>query len=464
MGKAHYMVKGLTEVRNSQRKIMPDTVGLEQHKQPSLRGIATKAQNKPDHSFRDLYRMLTPTLLWHAWIKLDKKSAIADDDLTVEEYEQDLFGNLAALAERLKSKRYKAKLIKRHYIPKSNGKLRPLGIPALEDKIVQRAVAMILQAIYEQDFSDFSYGYRPKRSAKEAVSDLTFQLQYGATGYVVEADIKGFFDHIDHDRLLELLALRIDDKALLHLIRKWLKAGIMEPEGFVIHPETGTPQGGIVSPVLANVYLHYALDQWFESEVKPRLRGRAFLYRYADDWVCGFQYADDARRYYEVLPRRLARFNLEVEPSKTRILRFSRFHPSRKSERIFAFLGFELYWWPDRAGTVRVMRRTARKKQLSAVQAIKDWIKKERHLSKLHFFRTLKRKLQGHYNYFYVKGNSRAVWSFYDQAIEQTFKWLNRRSGRKSYTWAVFREMLSRTAVPKPRLMESKRRHRRVLC
>lgn len=443
---------------------MPDTVGLEQHKQPSLRGIATKALSKPTHRFRDLYRMLTPTLLWQAWLKLDKKSAIADDDLTVTEYEQDLFGNLTALAERLKTKRYKAKLIKRHYIPKSNGKMRPLGIPALEDKIVQRAVAMILQAIYEQDFSEDSYGYRPRRDARQAVSDLTFQLQFGATGYVVEADIKGFFDHIDHDRLLELLALRIDDKALLHLIRKWLKAGIMEPEGFVIHPETGTPQGGIVSPVLANVYLHYALDQWFEQTVKPRLQGRAFLCRYADDWVCGFQYADDAQRYYEVLPKRLARFNLEVEPSKTRILRFSRFHPSRKQDKMFQFLGFEYYWWPDQAGTTRVTRRTARKKQLSAVQTIKDWIKKERHLPKQQFFGTLKRKLRGHYNYFYVKGNSRAVWSFYDQAIVQAFKWLNRRSGRKSYTWSVFRDILCQMAVPRPELTETKRRHGKALC
>lgn len=458
------MVKGLTEVRNSQRKIMPDNVGLEQHKQPSLRGIATKALQKPDHRFRDLYRMLTPTLFWQAWSKLNKTSAIADDDLTIEEYEQDLFSNLTALADRLKAKRYKAKLIKRHYIPKSNGKLRPLGIPGLEDKIVQRAVSMILQAIYEQDFSEYSYGYRPQRSAKEAVSDLTFQLQYGATGYVVEADIKGFFDHIDHDKLLDLLALRIDDKAMLDLIRKWLKAGVLESDGLVVHPETGTPQGGIISPVLANVYLHYALDRWFEHAVKPRLQGRAFLYRYADDWVCGFQFAEDASRFFAALPQRLARFNLELESSKTRILRFSRFHPSRKSDRIFAFLGFEFYWWPDRAGTIRVMRRTARKKQLSAVQSIKDWIKKERHLPKQRFFGTLRKKLIGHYNYFYVKGNSRAVWSFYDQVIVQTFKWLNRRSGRKSYTWGVFREMLCRMAVPKPRLMEPKHSHKRALC
>jgi RNA-directed DNA polymerase len=206
---------------------------------------------------------------------------------------------LADLAERLKTKRYKTKLIRRKYIPKENGKLRPLGIPALEDKITQRAVAMILENIYEHDFLECSYGYRPKRSARGAISDLNFQLQYGVTGYIVEAEIKGFFDNLDHDLLLEMLALRIDDKALLHLIRKWLKAGILEPDGMVIHPDTGTPQGGIVSPILANVYLHYVLDTWFHQAVKPRLRGRAFIYRYADDWVCGFQYRDDAERSTE---------------------------------------------------------------------------------------------------------------------------------------------------------------------
>ena len=456
MGKAHYMVKVLTEVRSSQRKLAPDTVGSDQCKQTSLWGIAKTAKAKPQHRFRDLYRLLTPALLLQAWSRLNKKSAIADDDLTIEGYEENLFENLANLAERLKTKRYKTKLIRRKYILKENGKLRPLGIPALEDKITQRAVAMILENIYEQDFLDCSYGYRPKRSSRGAVSDLSFQLQYGVTGYIVEADIKGFFDNIDHDQLLDMLAIRIDDKALLHLIQKWLKAGILEPDGMVIHPDTGTPQGGIVSPILANVYLHYVLDTWFHQAVKPRLRGRAFIYRYADDWVCGFQYRGDAERFYRTMPKRLRKFNLELEPSKTKILRFSRFHPSRKQEQLFAFLGFEFYWWHDRSGGTVVKRRTARKKQLAKVQIIKDWIKKKRHLPKHTFFGTLKRKLVGHYNYYYVVGNSRAVWSFYSQVIEQTFKWLNRRSQRKSYTWKAFREVLSFMNVPVPLFTEKK--------
>jgi RNA-directed DNA polymerase len=215
---------------------------------------------------------------------------------------------------------------------------------------------------------------------------------------------------------------------------KWLKAGILEPDGMVIHPDTGTPQGGIVSPILANVYLHYVLDTWFHQAVKPRLRGRAFIYRYADDWVCGFQYRDDAERFYRTMPKRLGKFNLEVEPSKTKILRFSRFHTSRKQEQIFAFLGFEFYWWHDQAGTARI----------------------KRHLPKHKFFGTLKRKLVGHYNYYYVVGNSRAVWSFYSQAIEQTFKWLNRRSQRKSYNWETIRNGLSFMNVPVPRVTEKK--------
>jgi len=464
MGKAHYMVKVLTEVCSSQRKLAPDTAGSDQRKQTSLWGIAQTARNKPHHRFRDLYRLLTPKLLLQAWRRINKSSAIADDDMTTEIYQENLEDNLMNLAERLKGKRYRTKLVRRQYIPKGDGKFRPLGIPALEDKIVQRAVSIVLELIYEKDFLECSYGYRPKRSAKDAVSDLTFQLQYGVTGYIVEADIKGFFDNIDHDLLLRLLEVRINDKAFLGLIRKWLKAGILEPDGMVIHPETGTPQGGIVSPILANIYLHYGLDLWFARAVKPRLKGRAFMCRYADDWVCGFQFADDARRFYEVLPKRLARFNLEVEPSKTQTLRFSRFNPSRGKQNVFGFLGFEFYWWPDRSGTNRITRRTARKKQLAAVQRMKDWIKKSRHLRKHEFFGTLNRKLIGHYNYYYVRGNSRAVWSFYGQAIEQCFKWLNRRSQRKSYTWPRFKALLDFMNIRVPKVTEKKRRHTVALC
>ena len=283
------MGKDLTEVRSPQRKLMPDTVGSEQHEPTSLRGIARRARACKHHCFRDLYRNLNAGFLLSCWGDLNKSAASGVDEVTAQAYQEDLEANIQALAERLKTKRYRAKLVRRCYIPKENGKQRPLGIPALEDKLVQLASAKLLTAIYEQDFLDSSYGYRPDRSAKEAVADLTFNLQYGKYGYIVEADIKGFFDHMDHDWLLEMLRQRIDDKAFLNLIRKWLKAGILDTDGQIIHPGAGTPQGGIVSPVLANVYLHYTLNLWFERVVKAHCRGEALICVYADDFVCAFR-------------------------------------------------------------------------------------------------------------------------------------------------------------------------------
>jgi RNA-directed DNA polymerase len=457
------MVKDLTEVRSLQRKHMPDTAGSEFHVQTSLRGIVKTASLNKQHRFRDLYRLLNPEFLHLAWNGLNKNSAIADDDVTVKEYGADLEENIERLAEKLRQKRYRAKLVKRRYIPKENGKKRPLGIPALEDKIVQKAAAMILEAIYEPEFLACSYGYRPGRGAKDAVSDLVFQFQYGVFGYVVEADIKGFFDNIDHSNLLEMMEKRINDRAFLRLINKWLKAGILEPEGYVKHPVTGTPQGGIVSPILSNLYLHTVLDEWFQRDVKPRLKGRAIMCRYADDWVCAFQYRVDARRFYNVLPKRLGRFNLEVEPSKTKIVRFSRFHPSRKRGRTFTFLGFEFYWFKDRKGIVRAKRRTAPTKQRIALSRMKAWLKAARHLPKKQFFQTLKRKLIGHYNYYYVRGNSRSVWSFYSEVIKYAKKWLNRRSQRKSYNWDKFKRVLEYTGIPRPKPTEKRRLHQVAL-
>jgi RNA-directed DNA polymerase len=232
---------------------MPNKVGSDTHEPTSLEGIALTASRNKSHRFQNLYGELTPELLLTAWTRINKDAASGVDKVTAEEYSQNLMGNIQKVAQRLKEKTYKAKLVRRTYIPQDNGKERPLGIPALEDKIVQRAVAMVLDAIYEQEFLDVSYGYRAGKSANEAVGDLTFQLQVGRFGYLVEADIQGFFDNIDHDWLLDMLALRIDDTAFLHLRRKWLKAGILEPDGTVIDLETGTPQGGIVSPLLANV-------------------------------------------------------------------------------------------------------------------------------------------------------------------------------------------------------------------
>ena len=456
MGKAHYRGKDLTEVRSPQRKLVLDTVGPENGKSTSLRGIANRAKACKHHRFRDLYRLLDGELLRSCWKDLNKDSASGVDDVTAKQYQENLEANPQDLVERLKQKRYRAKLVRRCYIEKENGKQRPLGIPALEDKLVQLACAKVLSAIYEQDFLEISYGYRPGKSAKDAIGELTFNLQFGRFGHIVEADIQGFFDHLDHDGLLKMLARRIDDRAFLKLIGKWLKAGVLDTDGQVLHPATGVPQGGIVSPILANVYLHYALDLWFEKRVKAHCRGEALIIRYADDFVCAFRYRADAERFYRTLPKRLERFHLQVAPEKTQIIRFSRFHPSMT--RRFTFLGFELYWFPDRQGTPRVMRRTARKKLQGACRRIKDWIRENRHLKGRAFIAGLNRRLNGHYNYYGVRGNSRSLWRFYQWAIDCSFKWLNRRGGkRKSFTWKVFTRALQRLGVAKPRIREPKR-------
>ena len=434
---------------------MPDTVGSDEHEPTFLRAIANKAKVDKRHRFRDLYRCLDEELLLHCWGELNKDAASGVDELSAQQYGLNLQGNIGALVQRLKSQRYRTKLVRRHYIPKENGKQRPLGIPALEDKLVQSAAAKLLMAIYEQEFLSSSYGYRPGRGAKDAVQDVTFELQYGRYGYLIEADVQGFFDHLDHDKLLEMLRLRIDDRAFVKLIAKWLKAGILEPDGEVHYPESGTPQGGSVSPVLANVYLHYALDLWFEQVVKPRC-GAALLCRYADDWVCAFRYREDAERFFRVLPKRLDKFNLRLAAEKTRLMRFSRFHPSRR--RRFSFLGFEFYWEQDRSGVPRVKRRTARKKLQAACGRIKEWIKSSRHVLVREFFAGLNARLLGHYGYYGVRGNSRALYRFFDWAKACAYKWLNRRGGRRgSLSWKRFEHLLQLVHIARPRITERPR-------
>jgi len=459
VGKAHYTGKDLTEVRSLQRKLVPGKVGLEDHEQTTLQGIAIKAKANVKHRFRDLYRCLNAQLLMECWKGLNKSAASGVDEVTAEAYGENLEANIQALAQRLKRKRYRAKLVRRCYIPKEDGKERPLGIPALEDKLVQLACARLLTAIFEADFLDISYGYRPNRGAKQAVDDLRFNLQFGKFGYIVEADIKGYFDNIDHNWLILMLQERIDDKAFLNLIRKWLKAGILDTDGKVIHPESGTPQGGIVSPVLANIYLHYVLDLWFEKIVKADCRGDAMVLRYADDFVCAFQYREEAQGFFRVLPERLKKFNLSVAPEKTRVVRFSRFHPGMR--RRFVFLGFETYWTADQQGNVRVMQRTARKRLQSACRRIKEWIKENRHLKGSYFITALNRRLRGHYNYYNVCGNVSSLWRFYGWAVKCSYKWLNRRGGkRKTFTWPVFNKAIERLGIAKPEMIIFKREHR----
>jgi group II intron reverse transcriptase/maturase len=442
------MGKGVTDIRRTQRQLAPDIAGPGIDEPTFLRALSEKAGRAKTHRFQNLYGCLNEALLHHAWRKLNKRGAAGVDKETVAQYGKALDHNIRRLVERLKRGEYRSRLIRRKYIPKGNGKERPLGIPVVEDRLLQGAARLLLEAIYERDFLPVSYGYRPGRGAKDATGDLTYELQFGRYGYVVEADIKGFFDNIDHDWLLRMLRERIDDKPFLGLIDTWLKAGILERDGTVTHPHTGTPQGGVISPILAKIYLHYVLDLWFERVVKGRCEGQAHIIRYADDFVCAFQYRREAEAFYRVLPKRLNKFALAVAPEKTCIHRFSRFHPGRQQR--FAFLGFEFYWEADSKGVPRVWRRTAKVKLRGSIRACKEWLKAHRHKRIDALLKSLSRKLRGHYNYFRVVGNSRGLWTFYKEVVKLLYKWLNRRSQRRSLTWPKLKRLLERFAVPRP--------------
>jgi len=432
----------------------------EEHVQAVLAGIANRARVSKRHRFGGVYALLNEETLRWSFYNLNRKAAPGVDEVTWAEYERDLDANLRDLVERLKRKAYRARLVRRHYIPKGKGKRRPLGIPVLEDKLVQHAAKAILEAIYEADFVEYSFAYRPERSAKDAASELCFRLQFAPLSWLVEADIKSFFDNIDHDWMLRMLEERIDDRAFLRLIRKWLKAGVLEDIHTVSHPATGTPQGGVISPILANIYLHYALDLWFEKVVKKEAKGECLHMRYADDFVDAFRYKADAERFYrEQLPERLAKFGLSLAPEKTRMLRFTRYEV-HKSES-FEFLGFEFRWGQNRHKRPQVKRRTVRKKLRAACREMQAWIKKNRHAGIRPLMATLARKLRGHWNYFGVPHNSKSLWEFYRHACELVYKWLNRRSQRRSFTWARFNAMLERYKIPKPRITEKapKRRY-----
>jgi RNA-directed DNA polymerase len=418
--------------------------------QTSLLGIAKKAGSDKRYRFRNLYRELNEELLRDSWRLLRKDAALGVDQVSAAEYEANLEENIHQLVERLKRKSYRARLVRRQYIPKGDGRMRPLGIPATEDKLLQIAVKRLLEAIYEQDFLPCSYGYRPRRGALEAVDQLTVQLQFGGYHQVVEADIKGFFDNLSHEWLMRMLAERIDDQAILRLIKKWLKAGVLDTDGKVLRAEGGTPQGGIISPLLANVYLHYALDLWFAKVFRRSCRGEAFLHRYADDFVCGFGREEDAYQFYGKLEERLRKFGLELAADKTRVIPFSRY---RCGETSFDFLGFEFRWGTDRKGQARLKRRTSRKKFRSSVKRVAEWCKKNRHRRVKEQFKLLNAKLRGYYNYYGVNGNYASLKEFFDLVQRLHQKWLNRRSQRPSYTWDGYYALRQHFVLDRPRIV-----------
>jgi RNA-directed DNA polymerase len=418
--------------------------------QTSLLGIANKARSDKRYRFRNLYRELNEELLLDSWRLLRKDAALGVDRVSAAEYEASLEENIHQLVERLKRKSYRAKLVRRHYIPKGDGSKRPLGIPATEDKLLQLAVKRLLEAIYEQDFLPCSYGYRPRVGALEAVDQLTVKLQFGAYHQIVEADIKGFFDNLSHEWLMRMLAERIDDEPTLRLIKKWLKAGVLDTDGKVLRPEGGTPQGGIISPILANVYLHYALDLWFEKVFQRSAKGKAFLHRYADDFVCGFEQEEDAQRFYRELEERLRKFGLALAVDKTRVIPFSRY---RSGETSFDFLGFEFRWGTDRQGQARLKRRTSRKKFRNSIKRAAEWCKKNRHRRLGEQFKLLGAKLRGYYNYYGVNGNYESLKEFYHLVQGLHLKWLNRRSQRPSYTWDGYYVLSQQFALARPHIV-----------
>jgi RNA-directed DNA polymerase len=421
----------------------------------SLRGIANKASLDKDHRFRNLFGLLTVGFLLSCWERVNKKAASGVDRVSARIYAKDLVANVQDLWERVKRGSYRAKLVRRCHIPKEGGKTRPLGIPAVEDKLLQTAASRILNAIYEPMFLPCSWAYRLGRNAREAVRTLKQELQFGCYNCVIEIDIKGFFDQIDHDKLMQMLELRIEDRPFLRLIWKWLKAGVLEEGGKVIHPDTGCPQGSSISPVLANIYLHYVLDLWFQDVVKPRCKVRAFMCRFADDVVFAFQWYEEADRFLRVLPKRLAKYGLELSAEKSRMVRFSRFHLGKSSER-FDFLGFEWRWVVDHKGVPRVTCRTSRKRLRSALARVTEWLKAQRHLPVRQLVEALNARLRGHYNYYGVIGNHASLRSYFHQVTRLLKKWLGRRSQKSRMSWEKFSVLLKRFPLEDARITESR--------
>jgi group II intron reverse transcriptase/maturase len=399
--------------------------------------------------------------LKEAYRRTRKDGATGVDGQTAAEYEVNLEENLQSLLDQAKSGTYRAPPVRRVRIPKGDGKeTRPIGIPTFEDKVLQRAVAMLLEAVYEQDFLDCSYGFRPGRSAHQALEAIWKGAMDMWGGWVIEVDIRRFFDTLDHGHVREILNRRVRDGVVTRLIGKWLNAGILEG-GEVTYPEAGTPQGGVISPMLANVYLHHVLDEWWEKDVKPRMRGKTFLTRYADDFVMGFEHKQDAERVMAVLPKRFARYGLELHPEKTRMMSFQAPPYGRESNGddgrpgTFDFLGFTHYWGRSLKGNRVVKRKTAAKRFSRILTRTNQWLREARHEPVKWQHERLSKALAGHYSYFGITGNGEALKRLRYHVERLWRKWLNRRSWRARMTWERFRLLQDRYPLPPVRIVHS---------
>jgi RNA-directed DNA polymerase len=426
-----------------------------------LARIAQIAKERPKEQFTSLAHLLNVEMLRKCHQELSGNKASGIDEVTKAQYEENLSENLEKLHKSLRTMTFKPQAVRRVYIPKPGSSTkRPLGIPSYEDKIVQLAVSKILSAIYEQDFMSSSYGFRPGRSAHDALRELNHIIMTRKINWVVDADISGFFDHVDHHWMMRCLEVRIKDSKLLRIIARMLKAGIME-EGEFRPSYEGTPQGGVISPILANIYLHYVLDLWFEKVVKKRFQGSAYMVRYADNFVCCFQYGYEARDFYRLLVQRLEKFNLNIALDKSKIIEFGLFasrnarKQGKSKPETFDFLGFTHYCGQSLNGKFRVKRKTSRKKFKAAIHRIKQWIKANRTTPVTQLLEEIRPRLIGHYRYYGITDNGPMLSRYWYEVSKLVYKWLNRRSQRNSYTWEKYLLLLKANPLPTPKIYVS---------
>jgi len=423
---------------------------------PDIQWIARKATEAPNFVLERMAHHLNEDLLGEAFHRLRKDASPGIDGQTAAEYAEGLHENLRDLHERLRTQRYRATAIKRTWIPKDDGSQRPIGILILEDKIVQKAVAMLLEEVFEQDFYEFSYGFRPGRSPHKALHAVRELIQRLNINWILDVDIRQFFDTVDRDIFFDLLHRRVNDGGLDRLLGKWFHVGILDGDQ-LSYTDLRTPQGGVISPMIANIYLHSVLDDWFVKDVQPRLRGRCFLIRFADDAIVGFEFEEDARRVAEVVPKRFRKYGLSIHPDKTRLVRFIR--PARGAKKdqrngTFDFLGFTHYLAKSRQRYWVVKRRTIRKRLRRAISRYGQWCKFNRHVPVKEQWKTLRQKLRGDYQYFGIRGNYDGIhWVSYTLRTAWR-RWLSRRSQKGGSDWKTFQKILDTFPLPKPYIVQ----------
>lgn len=444
----------MTNRGNNEGTSMPETLFTK------LNRISETARQQPWFKFRTLAHLINEEMLMESYRKLKKSASAGVDNMTAGEYDKNLHRNIRELHQRLRERRYRAQPLRRVYIDKEDGRKRPLAIPALEDKIVQKAVTKILNLIYEHDFLPSSYGYRGRQNAHKAVLAVQKEITLGKVSYVLEADIQDYFGSVVRKKLMEILQNRIVDKDILRLIGKWLHVGVID-DGRLLRTEDGIYQGTVISPILANIYLHEALDCWIEKMVKPVMQGEVTLIRYADDFVICFQYQKDAKRVYEVLPKRFDKYGLKLNMKKTQLMSFGRFEPKlskkeRRKPNTFDFLGFTFYCSKSRDGRFTVKSKTMSKRSRRGLNRVKQWCRKNRHLKLSEQFQHLKVVLRNHYNYYGLRANYQCLRQFFQGVKRLWKKWLGRRSQRGEVTWDRFLLILKKYPLPRPFIVQNK--------